>query len=624
MIRRLRFWLFSLLGLLTALLTYLFTPGQWLHRAVALALCGVLTADQVCLPQEPPAINPGTAVAAVPTAASEIDPQLATAWENWLADRTNEFDDDSTPPATPGNVTPPPFPEQPGPNQPLRSPDFNDGTNSAGGPPNNSNKRPFPNNSNDTNGSAGGPPSNSNLQHPLDKCGRNRCDFSTLGTSREAQRCFGASGSQCEGGDPLDIVHGVHKDYYTCTAHMFVSDGSIAHDNCCIQHPDGYACGGFGNPNNTETPGTNVCKNAWDQAVADSVLHRGNLQEFGSYINPNYGTECNKREGEKKTGTSYGDPHIITFDGFRYSFQTVGEFTLVQATDGSFEVQTRQSAVPGRDLSLNTGVAIRAGSDRIAVYSKFFPDSDTNNPLRVNGRPVTIQGGSLTLPGGAVIYQQGQHDYLVEVPTGEQVAIKSIRMGASEYMNVTPAVFSGSPGLYTGLLGDMDGNPGNDLRGRDGNVIPSRSTYGDIKNIATRIIPIPGVIPLGTIENAVFDQLYKQFGNSWRISAANSLFDYAPGQSTETFTDRSFPRQYRTLNQLSPQQIEQAERTCLEAGVEPDLLEGCIFDVGFTGEAGFAQSAANAMNLINQFNRIIPGGGVPIPRPPVRIPGLPF
>lgn len=74
---------------------------------------------------------------------------------------------------------------------------------------------------------------------------------------------------------------------------------------------------------------------------------------------------------------------------------------------------------------------------------------------------------------------------------------------------------------------------------------------------------------------------------------------------------------------LTPQQIQQAEQQCIEAGVEPDLLDGCIFDVGFTGDASFAQAAANAFQVLDLFEQFIPGG-LPIPRPPVSIPGLPF
>ncbi|OJJ20753.1 hypothetical protein BI308_20390 [Roseofilum reptotaenium AO1-A] len=332
-----------------------------------------------------------------------------------------------------------------------------------------------------------------------------------------------------------------------------------------------------------------------------------------------------ERFGSLFKGSSYGDPHLVTFDGFRYSFQTVGEFILAKSVGGDFEVQTRQGAIPGRDVSLNTGAAMKIGRDRIAFYSKFFPDSDTSTPLRVNGRPTRISGNSLSLPGGGAIYKQGGRNYLVKWPSGEEVAIRFIQMSGSEYMNVTPHVLSSPPGQFTGLLGNLNGNPGDDLRTRNGNVLPSKSSYGQVRDVVTRIVPIPGAIPVRRIENAVFNQLYKNFGNSWRISQSESLFDYAPGQTTETFTDKSFPKRYKTMDMLSAQQIREAEQTCLEAGVEPDLLEGCIFDVGFTGDRSFAQAAASALNIIDQLNDIVPGG-VPIPRPrlPIPIPGLPF
>jgi hypothetical protein len=116
--RSLRPVLFGLLGFCSAIVAYLFSPGQWLNRAVALMLCGVLTADHVCLV---PSLSVGAAVAV----AESVDPGNRGG-QFLVADRSNEFDDNSGTPATPGNTTPPFFPEQPGPNQPLRSPDFDD------------------------------------------------------------------------------------------------------------------------------------------------------------------------------------------------------------------------------------------------------------------------------------------------------------------------------------------------------------------------------------------------------------------------------------------------------------------------------------------------------------------
>jgi lysyl endopeptidase len=37
--------------------------------------------------------------------------------------------------------------------------------------------------------------------------------------------------------------------------------------------------------------------------------------------------------------------------------------------------------------------------------------------------------------------------------------------------------------------------------------------------------------------------LYQQFTDAWRVTDATSLFDYAPGTSTDTFTLRSWPRE---------------------------------------------------------------------------------
>ncbi len=219
--------------------------------------------------------------------------------------------------------------------------------------------------------------------------------------------------------------------------------------------------------------------------------------------------------GNLRQGKSYDDPHVVTFDGYRYSFQTVGEFVLVQAKDGGFQVQVRQGAVPGRQLSLNTAVAMQVGNSRVAVYSKDFPDGNASNPVWVDGRPASVQG-TLELSGGGSI-QGGNGNYLVQWPTGEQVGISKLSVAGMDFMNVTPAVPE-QTGRYRGLLGNLDNNPEDDLQTRDGRVIPSKdnSTYGVLKQALGNIGPIP--LPLSQIENAFFEQLYREFGDSWRIS----------------------------------------------------------------------------------------------------------
>lgn len=332
--------------------------------------------------------------------------------------------------------------------------------------------------------------------------------------------------------------------------------------------------------------------------------------------------EEEKEKKEKKTGSSYGDPHIVTFDGYRYSFQTVGEFTLVKSTDGSFEVQVRQSPVPGSQVSLNSAVAIKSGNSRIAIYGQSLPDSDTSTPIRVDGRPFPSQGG--TLPNGTVIAQQGEGSYIIQTTSGEVVSVRKTSRNNLSYMDVNPSV-PDVAGRYLGLLGNSNGNPKDDLQTRSGQVIETQSTYGQIAQTASSFIPGVGRIAglVSKVENIVFDQLYKEFGNSWRISQSDSLFDYKAGHTTDTFTDRGFPSSYRTLAMLSPAQVQTATAACQQAKVSPEQLEGCIFDVGFTGDSGFAETASQALEIVNTINQLIPNA-IPLPQIPVRIPGLPF
>ena len=65
------------------------------------------------------------------------------------------------------------------------------------------------------------------------------------------------------------------------------------------------------------------------------------------------------------SGTAQGDVHMVTFDGLRYNFQAVGDFTLACSTaaDNPFDVQIRTAPYAIDDLaSVTTEVAVRVGA----------------------------------------------------------------------------------------------------------------------------------------------------------------------------------------------------------------------------------------------------------------------
>jgi hypothetical protein len=377
-------------------------------------------------------------------------------------------------------------------------------------------------------------------------------------------------------------------------------------------------------------PGVESVETSQALLAATADLTPGNLQ-----IEVEAPPDCERDEpssgggsgsaADGATGSSYGDPHMITYDGYRYSFQTVGEFLLSQSRDGHFVVQARQSQVPGQNaLSLNTAVAMKVGNHRVAIYAQSAPDGRT--PLWIDGNPTPLQDDTLTLSGGGSVRQYGSRYYTVNWPTGEQVAIKGIESGGAEFLNISPTLPRTAAGQTLGLLGDFNGNAGDDLRGRNGQLVPSQDAYAPVTQLVSRAIDLP--VPLSSVQNAFFEQLYRQFGDSWRLAQADSLFDYAPGQSTETFTNRAFPDRFPSLVGIAPDQIQAATRLCREAEVTDLFLEGCVFDVAVTGQPGFAQAAAEAvaMAVVDQVrDRVVEEVREEVQeRIPIPIPRWPF
>jgi hypothetical protein len=136
----------------------------------------------------------------------------------------------------------------------------------------------------------------------------------------------------------------------------------------------------------------------------------------------------------------------------------------------------------------------------------------------------------------------------------------------STVMNFYVPLAEERDGRMAGIAGNADGDGGaNDFRTRDGRLLASPPD---------------------------FDALYKDFAESWRVTPETTLFDYAPGESTETFTNRDMPVEPVTLEDLGPAERARAESVCREAGLRSGpALEECLFDYALTGDEVFIQSA---------------------------------
>jgi von Willebrand factor type D domain len=261
---------------------------------------------------------------------------------------------------------------------------------------------------------------------------------------------------------------------------------------------------------------------------------------------------------------SAADPHLRAFGGNWYDFQAVGEFTALRSTSGELEVQVRQAPWPGsKVVAMNSAAAMRVAGDRVNVYG--------GQPLRirVNGLPVRLGTVDVRLPKGGIVrpLRRGQLDVIWPdgtvvrvIPTGP-VAINLVVSIAPKWL-----------GNVTGLLGDNDGNRADDFRTRSGRVLDPRLIRGDDER-AHRL-------------------LYRVYGDSWRVTPKTSLFDYGPGESTRTFTNRSFPARIVTSETLPAPVRQKAASVCRRVGLTKALLKACIVDVGQTRDYGFATGLA--------------------------------
>jgi hypothetical protein len=136
-------------------------------------------------------------------------------------------------------------------------------------------------------------------------------------------------------------------------------------------------------------------------------------------------------------------------------------------------------------------------------------------------------------------------------------------------------------------------------------VTHARATDGIIGAIAPDnwLPALPDGTLMGPIPEDLHQRyldLYQTFADAWRVDDVTTLFDYAPGTSTASFTLPEWPHEEPVSCSLQteepdslpppePLPLEQAEQLCSDV-VDKDRKANCIQDVMVTGEAGFADA----------------------------------
>ncbi|HKI05402.1 MAG TPA: hypothetical protein VKK31_25705 [Thermoanaerobaculia bacterium] len=295
-----------------------------------------------------------------------------------------------------------------------------------------------------------------------------------------------------------------------------------------------------------------------------------------------------------------GDPHLTTTNGINYDFQAAGEFKTLKNSSTGFELQTRQTPVtttftPGPNawtglascVSLNTAAALRVGSHRISYQpSPGQPGKPEQMELRIDGKPTVLPtSGSINLGGNNRIARAAAGGGIdVRVADGTRVIITPNYWSSQGYWYLDVEVLN-TPA--------REGTIGHIPNGQWLPLAPNGSSFG----------PAPGSLAARhTLLNATF-------ANAWRVTSSTSLFDYAAGTSTATFTNTNWPPPPgtscttipgggSTREPVRPLDAETARRVCSPIQ-DQRVFDNCVFDVIVTGNAAMANGYITTLQLRN-------------------------
>ncbi|HEV7684676.1 MAG TPA: hypothetical protein VGO68_21380, partial [Pyrinomonadaceae bacterium] len=339
----------------------------------------------------------------------------------------------------------------------------------------------------------------------------------------------------------------------------------------------------------------------------DNVVNDGGTVSWG-HLDDVCIQEVKRRD--PGNGSSTGEPHINTVDGIQYDFQSAGEFVALRGN--GIEIQARQTAAATSSapapnpytglancVTFNTAVAARVGSHRVTFEPNLSGRPDPGGlQLRVDGTLRTLGTGTLALSGGGSIAPSSGGGIRIDFPEGTTLVAIPGWWGdqGKWFLHLTALNTRAGEGIIGAIA------PGSWLP-----ALPNGASLG----------PKPASL------HQRFLDLYGTFADAWRVTDSTSLFDYAPGTSTATFTDRGWPVESGACKlpksePVKPMEPDKAKEICRSVA-DKILNVNCVYDVTITGEAGFAKTY-----LLTQQIRIGTPGKTIEGRPLERLPTQPI
>ncbi|KXJ21854.1 Mucin-4 [Exaiptasia diaphana] len=261
-----------------------------------------------------------------------------------------------------------------------------------------------------------------------------------------------------------------------------------------------------------------------------------------------------------RRGFMWGDPHITTLDGFKYTFNGLGEYVLLKTTDSedfnAIHARTKRSKNKDGSLAKATvfsGFAMRSSKNttvQVLLDGNMAGNlSITTVNKSMNCQPFgiadidehPIEGFTLSNNSNAlvVVYDSG---LTVEITPGMDLLQFGLSIPTSNFENRTE-----------GLLGKLNEDPNDDLFLRNGTAVPLNST-----------------------EKEIFE-----YGKTWVVQDDERLFVNSSCDKLPVYVDVNFRPLF--LSDVQNNITAEMRETC-KNNTE------CLLDYFVTGNKAFAQA----------------------------------
>ncbi|KAL2298448.1 hypothetical protein Nmel_015445, partial [Mimus melanotis] len=197
-----------------------------------------------------------------------------------------------------------------------------------------------------------------------------------------------------------------------------------------------------------------------------------------------------------RAASAFGDPHFLTFDGLNFTFNGLGEYTLVESDLTSLTVQgrTQQALFPNGTGAQGTGLSAVAMQENNSDVIEVRYSEDLNLEVLLNQRVLNFSEQTWLDLKGLFLYSTPDQNITVMFSSGSGVEIR----GSGGFLTLTVLLPEEFMNHTQGLFGVMNDNPEDDY------------TFKNKTTLSVHASP----------------QQVFEFGASWAVENETSLFTY--------------------------------------------------------------------------------------------------